>query len=328
MTAQRARGKRRAIVVGGGVSGLSCGVRLLEAGLAVDLWARESAQRTTSRIAAAIWYPYKAGPAERVRRWSLATLRVFEDLARDPASGVRVRAGVELFPERVPPHAWLAGIEHRAARADELRPGHAHGFAYAVPVVEMPVYLAWLERRFRALGGTTRACTLGALAEPLAEAPIVVDASGLGARELAGDPLVHPIRGQLVRVERAGIERFALGDHGPGGITYVVPRGADCVLGGTAEEGSTDLAPDPRSTAGILARCRVLEPRLGGARVLEELVGLRPGRATVRLEAETPRPGTILVHDYGHGGAGVSLSWGCADEVRDLVLAGVAASGG
>jgi len=59
-------------------------------------------------------------------------------------------------------------------------------------------------------------------------------------------------------------------------------------------------------------------PRLAGARVLRHAVGLRPARPEVRLEAETTRS-TRVVHCYGHGGAGVTLSWGCADEVVGLV---------
>ena len=43
-------------------------------------------------------------------------------------------------------------------------------------------------------------------------------------------------------------------------------------------------------------------------------VGLRPVRPSVRLEAEGR-----VIHCYGHGGAGVTLSWGCADEVTQLV---------
>jgi D-amino-acid oxidase len=39
----------------------------------------------------------------------------------------------------------------------------------------------------------------------------------------------------------------------------------------------------------------------------------------VRLEAEDYAPGKLLVHNYGHGGAGVTLSWGCADECVQLV---------
>jgi D-amino-acid oxidase len=42
-------------------------------------------------------------------------------------------------------------------------------------------------------------------------------------------------------------------------------------------------------------------------------------RSTVRVEAERVAPGCLLVHNYGHGGAGITLSWGCAAEVVELV---------
>ena len=53
----------RVIVVGAGVIGLSCAVRLLEAGHRVDVLARDLPRETTSAVAAAIWYPYRAWPA-------------------------------------------------------------------------------------------------------------------------------------------------------------------------------------------------------------------------------------------------------------------------
>jgi D-amino-acid oxidase len=122
-----------------------------------------------------------------------------------------------------------------------------------------------------------------------------------------------------VRVAQVGIERFTLDDYGPGGVTYIVPRSNDCILGGTAEENREDMAPDAATAEAIVARCVALEPRLRGAAVLEHKVGLRPGRPAVRLEAEPWAPGKRLVHNYGHGGAGVTLSWGCASEVVRLV---------
>jgi len=85
-------------------------------------------------------------------------------------------------------------------------------------------------------------------------------------------------------------------------------------------EGDADLEPHPETTAAILERCCALEPGLAGARVLSVGVGLRPGRPTVRLESER-RGAKTVVHDYGHGGAGVTLSWGCAAEVCERVLA-------
>ncbi|HEY2792992.1 MAG TPA: FAD-dependent oxidoreductase, partial [Micromonosporaceae bacterium] len=66
--------------------------------------------------------------------------------------------------------------------------------------------------------------------------------------------------------------------------------------------------------AGIVARCAAIDPRLASARVLEHRVGLRPSRPSVRLEA-VAQNGRTVIHNYGHGGSGVTLSWGCADDV-------------
>ena len=89
---------------------------------------------------------------------------------------------------------------------------------------------------------------------------------------------------------------------------------------GTDDEGEWDRRPDPDVAKQILERATELVPELARARVLGHRVGLRPARPTVRLEEER-RGTTRVVHCYGHGGAGVTLSWGCADEVAALVRA-------
>ena len=98
-----------------------------------------------------------------------------------------------------------------------------------------------------------------------------------------------------------------------------MPRTHDCILGGTAEAGVDRLEADDAQTRAILERCAALAPHLAGAEVLEVKVGLRPGRDQVRLEVERPQPNKLVIHDYGHGGAGVTLSWGCAEEVVSLL---------
>jgi D-amino-acid oxidase len=90
------------------------------------------------------------------------------------------------------------------------------------------------------------------------------------------------------------------------------------VVGGTAEEGAWGTEPDAAVAEAILARAAALVPALAGAPVRAHKVGLRPGRPSVRLEAER-RGAQTIVHNYGHGGAGVTLSWPCADEVVALV---------
>ena len=304
-------------MIGGGVSGLSCAVRLLEAGFGVELWTRDDPLETTSRVAAALWYPYRVGPLGRTEEWALASYRAFERLVDEPGAGVRMVSGVELFAGDLEPPGWRQRLDSLRPAA-EVPAGYGGGYELRVPVIEMPIYLPWLAGRVEALGGRLERRAAHTLEEVLAEAPLVINCAGLGARELVPDPQLVPIRGQVVRVGRTEVQRFLLDEHHPGGVTYIVPRSTDCVLGGTAEEGAESLDPDPDRAAAIVARCRALVPGLADARVLETSVGLRPGRAEVRLELEERGDG-IVVHDYGHGGAGVTLSWGCADEVLALI---------
>ena len=192
-----------------------------------------------------------------------------------------------------------------------LPAGYVDGWTFTTPVVEMPVYLRWLTGRVAELGGTVTRLNLRALPEG---ADLVVNCSGLGARLLGSDRTVVPVRGQVLYLEQVGIDRWWLDGAGP---TYVVPREHDVVVGGTDQEGEWSRTPSPESAADILERATRLVPALRGAKVLRQKVGLRPVRPAVRLE----RTGHV-VHCYGHGGAGITLSWGCADEVVALAANG------
>jgi D-amino-acid oxidase len=147
---------------------------------------------------------------------------------------------------------------------------------------------------------------------------LAINCTGLGARELVNDDSLYAIRGQIVRVARAGIEKFLLDEDEGRGVAYIIPRSDDCVLGGTAEDRCENTEPDAKTSKSIFERCAAIEPRLRDAMILSHAAGLRPGRAAIRLEVETWASGKALIHNYGHGGAGVTLSWGCAREVTKL----------
>ena len=304
------------MVVGCGVIGLTTAICLREAGVDAGIVAAELPPATTSSVAAAVWYPYKAYPEDRVLSWGSRTFRVFEELSDTPESGVLMREGVELWRERVLDPWWASAVPGvRRCGADELPPGYVDGHAFAAPIVEMPIYLSYLMDRFDATGGSVQRRALSSLDE--IDARVVVNCVGLGARDLVDDASMEPIRGQVVRVRNPGLERFVLDEENPEGVTYIVPRSGDCILGGTAEAGEWDLEPDPEIAAGILRRCTRLEPRLVDVEVLEHKVGLRPGRPEIRLQREDgPVP---RIHNYGHGGSGITLSWGCAEETLGLV---------
>jgi D-amino-acid oxidase len=330
----------RVVVIGCGVSGLSCGVRLLEAGYAVEIWARELPPDTTSNVAAAIWYPYKVYPVERVTAWGQRAFDVFMELAGVEGTGVSVATGCEVFRGEVGDPWWVSCVRSfRRAAAEELPRGRYDGYVFETPVIEMSVYLEYVMGRFRELGGKIVVREVGSLEEAFEESSVVVNCAGLGARELVGDESLFPIRGQVVRIESVSTTEFLLDEdeeHGGGqgvevetgaeavveddlrGVTYIVPRSNDCVLGGTAQVGDWSLEPDMEIAEAIIERCARFVPEVRGKKVLAHAVGLRPGRHAIRLEAEAVGGG-VVVHNYGHGGSGVTLSWGCAEEVVALV---------
>ena len=305
----------RIVVVGAGVIGLTCAHRLVRAGHRVEVWSKDAFEDTTSAVAAALWYPYRALPEQAVTRWAAATYDMLSILSVRRETGVTLRRGRELFRTRQPDPWWAAAVPRLARVApDELPPPYADGYEFAAPVVHTPRYLPWLVDELAAAGVPFRHRTVSDLEQARRAADLVVNATGIGARELAGDRELTPVRGQVVRVADPGLARWIVDEHHPDGLVYVVPRGTDVVCGGTTDEGAEDREPDPKTAAAILERCREVVPELAGAPVLGHAVGIRPVRTAVRVEREGD-----VVHCYGHGGAGVTLSWGCADEVLEIV---------
>lgn len=169
------------------------------------------------------------------------------------------------------------------------------------PVLDLPS----LATRIDELGGTITRMALPALP---GHAELVVNASGLGARHLADDQSVEPMRGQVVLVSQVGLDRLIVD-----GPTYVAPREHDIVVGATFERGAWSLEPDPEAGKRILDNAIALVPELKRATVLAHRVALLPDRPETRLE----RVGDVI-HCYGHGAHGVELSWSHADRVVAL----------
>ncbi|MBW8765632.1 MAG: FAD-binding oxidoreductase, partial [Geodermatophilales bacterium] len=300
-------------VVGGGVVGLTCALELARAGHRVRVLTADPVEATTSAVAAALWSPYRVAPADAVLRWAAASLTAFTALAGDPATGVALLPGTVVQRTAEPDPWWATAVAgHRPATPDELPPGASSGTRCTLPVVDMSRYLAWLAESCRATGVEIVLARVERLADVPGQA--VVLAAGLRSGRLVGDDSGVPVQGQVVRLADPGLPGWLLDEDHPAGLTYVVPRGRDVVCGGTAVEGATGTEPDPDVETAILDRVRALVPELRCAPVLSRAVGLRPGRAAVRLDRQLldDRP---LIACYGHGGAGVTLSWGCAADV-------------
>jgi D-amino-acid oxidase len=320
----------RIAVIGAGVSGLTCGVLFAERGYRTAIFAKQVGRETTSGAAAAVWFPYHVEPAERVIPLALATYQVLLDLARFPETGVSVielRQFSRTNEIQIPDWALPLGAQPLSSVATGLWPvqdrpqcdGHnfASGFSLRVPLTDTTIYLDYLAKRFRKAGGEIdRNVQFENLEEVDAKFDVVVNCTGIGARDLVQDADVEPHRGQVAIVPRIeGLSCAIVCDDAP--LMYAIPRANDCVFGGTNEL-SDNLAADSATTSRIVAECcRALN--IDEPRVLAERVGLRPFRKSgVRLEQCRLRDGRVVIHNYGHGGAGFTLSWGCAREVFDL----------
>lgn len=308
------------IVLGAGVSGLTTAIVLAEAGHSVHVLAAARSPDTTSNVAAAFWYPYRTLASERSVRWAVSSYRRFVELCDVPEAAVTMRRAHDYAREPLA-RPWWADAVHDLRPIDPATapPGFAHGWSFDAPVADTRRYLPYLEARLHDAGGSIEHRRIASF-DQLPAGTTVINCCGLGSRELCDDPDLHPVRGQLVHVDNPGLSSVLLDEHDGGGIAYAVPRGDQVVLGGTAADHDDDLRARPDEADAIVQRCATLDPRLAQATRRTDSVGLRPGRHDVRLEVEQVGDRQV-VHNYGHGGAGVTLSWGCALDVLALASA-------
>ena len=307
----------RVVVVGAGVIGLSCAVLLAEAGYDTNVLARELPRETYSAHGAGLWLPHLVSPGLKLGRWAGQTYTELSGLADTPGTGVELQDGVLLHHEAVDPPYWSRVLSDVVELDAVTRPaaGYDAGFRLRVPVVDMPRYLGHLAQRLDRAGGILTRMPLSALPER----GLVVNCTGVAARALARDWNVHPVRGQLAVVRNPGLDSWFMDDEGP---VYAVPTGDTVLIGATSDLDEWDTTPEPLVSRMLVDRAARIEPRLADAEILSHRVGLRPLRSQVRLEVVAGgRNGNerVMVHCYGHGGAGLTLSWGCAREVLQKV---------
>ncbi|HEY2047504.1 MAG TPA: FAD-dependent oxidoreductase [Candidatus Udaeobacter sp.] len=310
----------RIAIIGAGVSGLTCGIVFAERGYRTAIFAKDIGQQTTSSVAAAVWFPYHVEPAERVIPLALETYQVLLDLARFPKSGVSIielRQFLRTGEIEIPDWAIPLGASVIPSEVEGSLESFKSGFSLRVPLTDTTIYLDYLTARFHKADGEIRAnVRFEKLEDVDAKFDIVINCAGIGARELVRDADLEPRRGQVAIVPKIeGLACAVVCDDAP--LMYAIPRANDCVFGGTNDL-SDNLAADSATTQRIVGECsRVLN--INKPRVLAERVGLRPFRKSgLRLERDRIDDGRAVIHNYGHGGAGFTLSWGCAREVLDI----------
>lgn len=280
-------------------------------------------------------------------------------------SGVRMMPSDFFFPDKIEnddaQHSKMLEIMASGVRGfyrgsdiiKERRVNPSYGavdaYELLAPVIDTDKAMEWLTRLVQSKGAQL---VTGTIKKDLLDvedtlrkrfvADVIVNCTGLCGQVLAGDTTVYPIRGGLIRVindgsdfpkVEAALTITADAVHDSNEIVFLVPRNDSILLiGGIAEphEWELNLTLDSPIIRRMRERCEAFLPSLKSARVDVDYPlaqGLRPFRGNnVRVERELRKASSCIVHSYGQGGAGWSLSFGCAQDVTMLVeetLAGI-----
>ncbi|CAD7087070.1 unnamed protein product [Hermetia illucens] len=324
-------------IIGGGICGFSCAVKIKEHyrdKAKVTVISDQFTPNTTGDISAGLWGPIYCGDtSERdIVRWSKGMHDFLHELWLTDKAG---EAGVCLVPcirattdlNGLKPY-WddvvFGFSKFTQQEVDRLNKEQNKDYKEACRFVtftsEPMKLLPYLTKRFESSGGIVTQRKVSSLAELVKDSQfdVIINCTGLGAKEFVPDDSMHAIRGQVIRVAAPWVYCVLLDDSDDG--NYIIPNVDTVVLGGTHQVNDYNTTPDAGDRKLILNGCRQLMPGIVCGREIREMVGLRPGRSSVRLEIEPTANGKLVIHNYGHGGSGVTLAWGCAVDVLDLLV--------
>ncbi|KAL3858568.1 hypothetical protein ACJMK2_008844 [Sinanodonta woodiana] len=265
-------------------------------------------------------------PSEDIfRRWCEDSFRWYDVISRSeesPVAGIYPISGYELsteFKEYPYHHKMIYNFREMTPREMQSFPGNYKcGWCYTTLIIESRYYLPWMMKRFRKNGGKVINQTVKNLEEFTEKYDLLVNCSSLSSRELFGDKEMTPIRGHLIRVKAPWVKHFLIVDNAD---TYIYPGQDNVALGGTRQKGIEDLTHEQVHFDDVMRRCCAAIPSLKTAKIEQQWIGLRPFRSVVRVEGEEVNiKGKTLkvVHNYGHGANGVTLSWGTAVHATEI----------
>jgi D-amino-acid oxidase len=310
--------KKNIAIIGAGVIGLTSAIRLLEKGYNVSIFARDIDSNMTSRAAPAIWSPYKAAPEDLILKWAKRGLEVYQDF---PAgNGVQEIESMELFNKDSGMPLWSKIIKNfKTLSPSEMPDGYVKGYSKQTFVIDTTIIVDYLQTQVKKLGAKIFQKEFKKIPDVDTEFKIIINCSGVWSNQLVPDEETFPISGQYISLQKpAGLNKILFAAIDDDGYILIVPRAHDCYVGGTTVLNDWNTEVNKELTENILQRAKLLEPKLNDMKILKTSVGLRPGRKTVRLEAEKISADRTVIHNYGHGGSGFTVSWGCADDVVDL----------
>ena len=305
-------------VIGAGVIGLTSAIRLLEKGFDVSIFARSHEPNMASRAAPALWLPYKASPEHLILEWAKKSWAIYQDF---PAgNGVEKIELVEFYNQDNGDPLWSKILKNfQTIPTSQLPENYIKGYITQTYLIDSSVFVDYLQGWFKKLGGKIIEKDLKTITEVDTQFKTIINCSGVWSNQLVPDKNTFPIRGQYFLTEKpAGLTQILFATLDEDGYILVMPRTHDCYVGGTTNYYDWNTDVDAETSEAMWQRALLLVPALKNVKILKTSVGLRPGRKAVRLEAEKLADERTVIHNYGHGGSGFTVGWGCAEDVVNL----------
>ncbi|KAK2150086.1 hypothetical protein LSH36_424g01044 [Paralvinella palmiformis] len=285
--------------------GLSTALRILDTldDVSVSIVTEQTTPLTMSDGAGGFWQPYVLGDTPTEKMWGGETFQYLLDLSSTESAaiaGIYLTSGEDVYHDIVPDPFWsdiVLGFRH-LTRTELQRYSGA---------------------RINEKGGKLINKRINNFSELYPHYDVIVNCSGLGSQMLCQDIDLQPCKGQLIKVDAPWIKRFLNADDDQ---VYILVNCDAVILGGTNEVGEYSTHVNKKERQRIWTKCCELLPSLKHSKYISDWVGFRPSRSKVRLQRETSRFGDSqieIIHNYGHGGAGITLHWGCAGEATKLV---------
>lgn len=303
-------------VIGCGIVGLTTAIKLQDKGFKVTIVATERYHKTLSSKVGAIWFPFEIKPKIKANQWAALAYHAYQ-LDVKEGNGVSFIPFITAYNEQSNTD-WTYQLPKgtvRKALIEELPKGMKTAHISIVPLAEPQLYLPYLFDRFIENRGTFKEEEITSLQDASSLNPLVVNCTGLGAKKLCSDDDLQPMRGQILRCKKMDIPSCA-DSTTKGALSYVINRSEDCIIGGTDYENDWNTNIEQSDTHLITHRLIAGGLTLKAPEIIEQIVGLRPKRSEVRFEFDDQFPN--IFHNYGHGGAGFTVAWGCAIELAEI----------